>query len=149
MGSLSPNSNKPKGADKLAPGQYEAGNLDLHNRPIVNNKDGSISTVRSITITGDGGKAVVIPTAINGKIVSDSEAVAHFKKTGENLGKFNNEQNAMKYAQNLHEQQAAEYLPKSKQTSKPSNLSKADFLNMVDQMKLQQNPPINTLGANG
>ena len=36
--------------------------------------------------------------------------------------------------------------------TKPSTykgLSRADFLNLIDQMQLQQNPPINTLGANG
>lgn len=89
-------------------GMTEQGNIDLHNRPVVHNPDGTISTVRSITITDDNG-AVLIPTVVDGKVVSNDEAIAHYKLTGEHLGKFDNEKDADAYAQSLHEEQADEY----------------------------------------
>lgn len=92
----------------LAPGQIAAGNINLNNRPVINNPDGSISTVRSITIEVDG-KYYLIPTAVGGKIVSDQDAIQHFKDTGENFGEFDSEAAADAYAQKLHEQQAAQY----------------------------------------
>lgn len=79
-------------------GQLEKGNIDLTNRPTVKNSDGSISTVRSITVT-DGKTAVLIPTVIRkpdgtGKVVSNNDAIKHYKRTGEHLGKFDSINNA-------------------------------------------------------
>lgn len=85
-----------------------AGNIDLHNRPVVKNADGSISTVRSITVGFDD-KTYVLPTVVNGRVVSDQEAIAHFRKTGEHLGAFNSLRDAEAYSQRLHQEQAAEY----------------------------------------
>ena len=102
---------------KLEKGQIEAGNIDLNNRPVVKNRDGSISTVRSITIT-EGNRVVVIPTVLkgkkgSGKIVSDSQAIAHYRRSGQHLGKFNNIPDADNYANRLHNQQAQQYVGKS------------------------------------
>lgn len=85
-----------------------AGNIDLHNRPVAKNPDGSISTVRSITVGFDD-KTYVLPTVVNGRVVSDQEAIAHFRKTGEHLGAFNSPPEAEAYSQRLHQEQAAEY----------------------------------------
>ena len=76
---------------------------------MIKNKDGSISTVRSITVGFDDG-TYVIPTAVNGKIVSNEEAIAHFKKTNQHLGLFKNGKDAEAYAQTLHEDQEKEYV---------------------------------------
>lgn len=90
-------------------GLLEPGNIDLGKRPTVHNRDGSISTVRSITITDDQGHAILIPTVVNGRVVTNKQAVAYYKQTGQNLGTFDNEADADVYAQQLHKAQAKEY----------------------------------------
>lgn len=83
------------------------GNIDLSKRQKVNNPDGSYSTIRSINIETDG-KHVLIPTVVNGKVVSNDEAIAHWRKTGEHLGDtFKSDKEASDYGQKLHESLAA------------------------------------------
>jgi hypothetical protein len=99
--------------EKRPKGEITKGNIDLNNRPVVKNRDGSISTVRSITIT-EGNTAVVIPTVIkkpngSGVIVGDREAIKYYQRSGQHLGKFSNIRDADTYAQNLHNQQAVQY----------------------------------------
>ena len=90
-------------------GLIEPGNIDLNNRPVVQNADGTISTVRSISV-GFGNKTVLLPTVSeDGRIMSDDEAVDQFKKTGAHLGVFSNEKAANRYAVDLHNQQAEMY----------------------------------------
>lgn len=90
----------------------EAGNIDLENRPVVKNQDGSISTVRSISIESDG-KTYLIPTVSDtGKIMSNEEAVQQFKETGKHLGAFGSEEEAGTYAKELHQAQEQRYAPR-------------------------------------
>lgn len=89
-------------------GMLKPGNIDIHHRPVAHNADGSISTVRSISIGTDAGE-VLIPTVVGGKVVSDAAAIRHYKATGEHLGIFKDAAAADAYAESLHEQQAREY----------------------------------------
>lgn len=87
-------------------GQFGVGNIDLYGRPQLKNADGSISTVRSITINEDG-KEIVIPTIAFGDggtpyRMSDQQAIAKYHATGEYLGKFDTQAEAEAYAQKLH-----------------------------------------------
>ena len=88
--------------------RYGAGNIDLDNRQVVKNKDGSISTERSFSVNIDG-KEVLLPTVINGKIVSEEEAIRHYEQTGEHLGKFDTPEEANEYAEKLHQRQEKKY----------------------------------------
>lgn len=63
------------------------GNIDLNNRPVVNNADGSRSTVFSTTVGFDDYFAV-IPQVIEGALVSVDEAIEHYLKSDEHLGIF-------------------------------------------------------------
>ena len=79
----------------------ETGNININNRPVLRNRDGSVSTEVSFSIGTPKGE-VLIPTVVNGKIVSQEEAIDHFRKTGEHLGIFKNVESANRYAEKLH-----------------------------------------------
>jgi hypothetical protein len=89
-----------------AKGMMETGNIDLTSRPIRRNGDGSVSTVRSISID-EGSGTVLIPTINDdGKLLSNKEAVEEYKKTGKHLGIFDSREDADAYAEQLHLEQA-------------------------------------------
>jgi len=95
------------------PHQLVPANIDPRVRPIVWNKDGSYSTVRSMSFTDRDGKEVLIPTVIDqGKgafIATEDQAVDHYRATGEHLGKFSHIDPEFDPGQLLHEALAAEY----------------------------------------
>lgn len=116
------------GKEPLAPGQVEAGNIDLFNRPVVKNPDGSISTVRSMSANFDG-KEVLLPTVSDdGKILSNEEAVEQYRKTGKHLGIFDSPEHATAYAKTLHEDQERLYVPQDRQAPGLAGLTPADRL---------------------
>jgi hypothetical protein len=80
------------------------GNITLTNRPLVENQDGTISTLESISFN-DGFNEVVIPTVINGVIVDNQTAKNYYISTGLHLGKFasNAVAQATSYAITLHD----------------------------------------------
>lgn len=100
-------------APKLARGQLQAGNIDLNNRPVVRNPDGSISTVRSISANFDGQEVLIPTVSDDGQILSDDDAIAQYQRTGRNLGIFDTPDSATAYAQSLHRDQEQQYVPQA------------------------------------
>ena len=96
----------PRSSDVL-----EGGNVNLSKRPVVKNKDGSISTVRSMSFSDRPGEEILVPTVERkGKgILSDRAAIRQYRKTGEHLGKFKTVQAAEKYAKKMHQTQDRTY----------------------------------------
>jgi hypothetical protein len=86
-------------------GLVTPGNIDVSKLPAVRNPDGTVSTVRSMSVNING-KEVLIPTVINGRIVSEKDAINQYMRTGRHLGIFDTPESATTYAQKLHEMEA-------------------------------------------
>jgi hypothetical protein len=90
---------------KAQGGLVEPGNIDVSKLPAVRNADGTYSTVRSMGVNING-KEVLIPTVVNGRVVSDKEAIDHYLKTGKHLGVFSTPEESSAYAEKLHQMEA-------------------------------------------
>ena len=106
---------------KSVPGMVEKGNIDIANRPNIDNGDGTHSSVYSMSFGTDKGE-VLVPGVGDGKTyparkLTQEEALDQYKKTGANLGTFKDEKSASAYAEKLHEDQ-------EKYGNKPSTSTK-------------------------
>lgn len=89
-------------APKVVPG-----NLDP-TKPMsyVKNADGSVSTVRTISIGTDKGETLIPTVTSEGKVVSNEQAIDLFRKSGDNFGSYPTRADADNAAAALHSSQA-------------------------------------------
>ena len=89
-------------------GQYGRGTIDMNNRIVLQNDDGSISSERSFSFYDEEtGKEILIPLIVNGEVLTEDEAIDHYYDTvragkPEYLGIFDNWKDADEYATMLH-----------------------------------------------
>ena len=96
----------------------QQGNLDLTNRPVIKNDDGTHSSEYSTSFSDEKGREVLIPTIVNGKFLTPNgkkpkqgspeeklmfkRAWQHYLETGENLGVFDSPDHADAAANMIH-----------------------------------------------
>jgi len=97
----------------LPPPNSLAGNIDIMHRPRAVGPDGSVSTVRSMSIGVDGLEYLIPTVSEDGRIMSNEEAIRTFFDTGRHLGAFRSERQANDFAERLHRQQEQLYLAKT------------------------------------
>lgn len=94
-------------------GMIQPGNLDPFHRKVLQNDNGTYSTTRSFSIQTDKGETL-IPQVVEGKLLSKRQAIAHFMRTGQHFGIFQNPDTADAYATALHNAQASVIEQKTK-----------------------------------
>lgn len=97
--------------DRAPQGELEPGNIDLTQRPVMRNEDGSISTIKSIPINEDGREVLIPVIDETGKEMTEAEAIERYLGTGEHLGRFDSRDNATKWAKHLSERQGKAFMP--------------------------------------
>lgn len=105
---------------KLPDGMASVGNIDVNHRPVIQNKDGSHSTIFSWTVPIGNGQWALVPSIADGKFLTPdgkmpdmtdqkqrtalyNAAIAQYKKTGQHLGIFKSEDAANKFAEATHD----------------------------------------------
>lgn len=107
LGPLPPSAG-PRGNE----GMLTPGNIDLGKRPVVQNADGTISTVRSMSVNFDGVEVLIPTVSEGGRIMGEDEAIKAYLSTGRHLGIFRSPADATKYAERLHSDQERIYAGK-------------------------------------
>ena len=90
------------------PGMVQPPTLDVFNRPISGPRvkvGGKTATVLSMSFGTDQGEVLVPRVSPDGRILTEQQAIAQYRKTGQHLGIFADPDSADRYAEQLHQQQ--------------------------------------------
>lgn len=117
----------PVPSDLRTSGMITPGNIDLSNRPVIQNSDGTHSSEYSFSFGTDKGE-VLVPTIVNGKFLTpdgtkppqgspaekemQKAAQKHYEQTGEHMGIFSTPEAADAYAEKVHNRGQANAQPK-------------------------------------
>lgn len=86
-------------------GVVAPGNIDLETRPVVKNKDGTVSTVKSVSIGTPQGEVLIPTISPDGKQLTNEQAVELFKQTGQHLGIYATPEAATQAAKEISAEQ--------------------------------------------
>jgi GH24 family phage-related lysozyme (muramidase) len=79
--------------------------------PVIFNKDGSVSNVKTMSFSEEkNGPEILIPTIKNGKVMTDEEAIAEYKRTKQHFGIFSTPEKANDFAKKLHDEEEKKFL---------------------------------------
>jgi hypothetical protein len=89
---------------KSFPGLIKYSNIEFSKLKVFNNEVGGTKTVKSMGISDDKGREILIPTVDpdTGEDLSPQEAVIMHKRTGRHLGIFESPKSADEYASKFH-----------------------------------------------
>lgn len=83
------------------PGMIERGNIDVYDRPVRQNPDGSISTLQSFSVGFDGRHYLLPMIGEQGEQLDYNSAIDLFRRTGRHLGAFDNPDAASDYGRRI------------------------------------------------
>ena len=100
------------GGTSLPNGMIRPGTIDINKRRMVDNGDGTFSTISSASANFDGVEYLFPTIREDGYRMTRDEAISHFLKTKQHLGAFATPELATEYAKSLSKRQGDFYKPK-------------------------------------
>jgi len=104
---------KGQAPQATVPGLVQPGTVNLYQQPVVQNADGTTSTVDSLSVGLDGHEVLLPTVTPDGRHFTGTPeqvqdaAIAEYRRTGRHLGIFTDPASATAFAQQLHEDFAA------------------------------------------
>lgn len=131
-------------------GLVQPGNVNLTGRPVLHNADGTISSEKSFSIGTDKGETL-LPLIVNGKELTQQQAIDHYRQTGEHMGIFDTPENADAYATQVHNRPLTQagnpvYVYQGKAATNPA-LPDGFTLDEAQQSGPRQLPPMTKANA--
>jgi hypothetical protein len=124
-------------------GLLKPGNINLNNRPVVQNADGSHSSEYSTSFGDEKGREILVPTVVNGKFLTPDgkkpqegspeekamfkRAQQHYETTHEQMGIFDSAENADTYANAAHNRTNTVQAPNGSRVAFPKDMSAAEM----------------------
>ena len=123
-----PSTSRATDIELLPPGMTQSGNVNLYDQPIVQNQDGTTSTVDSSSYRINGEEVLLPSVTPDGRHLRNPQAIIdEFMKTDRHLGKFQTPEAATAYAKQLHEDYAS-----GRYAKQPRVKSNNDLIDMSD-----------------
>jgi hypothetical protein len=125
VGTIVPTSESRTNDGRTVPVPVVKGNIDLSKRKAVRLPSGEIATIRSLGFEDDGLEVVIPTIGPRGEDWTDDQALNHYYRTGQHLGKLQTSQEATIYSIWLSESEARRIAAPSVVSSATANVAPA------------------------